>query len=367
MSHKPLFRADHVGSLLRPSLLKQAFKAQHQGKLSSNEFKNIQDHAVRDVIALQESVGLQSITDGEFRRISYWGHFAEKVAGFSVGPSKFVFKNNAGNETEFLAPLVESPVRRTQPISGKEFSFVKNNTKQTPKVTLPSPPTMHFWRGTDTLGTNSYADIDSYFEDLAEVYQAEIADLAERGCTYIQFDEVPLAMLGSEEVRQQVKNQGEEPEDLIDKYIDLINRCLKKRPLSMHVSMHLCQGNFKGKWLSSGSYDFVGERLFNEIDVDTFFLEYDTPRVGCFKPLRHVPKDKSVVLGLISSKTSELESASSIQKRIDEATQHIDIDQLGISPQCGFASTVGGNPVTIEDEKRKLALVVETANKIWGV
>ena len=366
MSKTPLFRADHVGSLLRPSTLREAFKKQHQGKITSAEFCDIQDTAVEDAIKLQEESGLRSITDGEFRRISYWGHFVEAVDGFTVGKSAFVFKDDAGNQTEFLAPHVEAPVKRTRPISGSEFEFVKAHSSQTPKVTLPSPPTMHFWRGAKTMGEDSYSDIDHYFADLAKIYQQEIADLADRGCTYIQFDEVPLAMLGAAEVRQKISSSGEDSESLIEKYISLINSCLAKRPSSMTVSMHLCQGNFKGRWLSAGSYEHVGERLFNEVNVDTFFLEYDSPRVGDFRPLRHVPHNKSVILGLISSKMSQLESMDMLQARVEEATQFIDINQLGISPQCGFASTVGGNPVTIDDQKRKLALVVETAVKIWG-
>ncbi len=366
MSQTPLFRADHVGSLLRPLELRQAFKLQRQGDIDATEFKSIQDQVIKNVIKLQEEAGLQSITDGEFRRISYWGHFVDLVDGLSTGKSLYTFHDGEGNETEFLAPQVTAPLKRSQPISGDEYDFVKANTHRTPKVTLPSPPTMHFWRGDETIGPDTYDSVDAYFDDLAHIFRQEIADLGSRGCTYIQIDEVPLAMLSAAEVRDQVSVGGGEPEALIDRYIKLINDSVADRPDEMTVATHLCRGNFKGRWLSEGSYEHVAERLFNDLNVDTFFLEYDTPRAGDFQPLRFVPSDKSVVLGLISSKTTELEDIEMLQRRVDEAAQFIDANQLGISPQCGFASTVGGNPVTIDDERRKLALVVEAANKIWG-
>ncbi len=361
----PPFRADHVGSLLRPPALKQAFRAYHQGEITPGEFQQIQDDSIRHVVALQERVGLQSITDGEFRRASYWAHFVEKVEGLTVDTAVYTFHDEQNEEAEFLAPHVAGKVQRSQSVSGAEFDFLQDTTSQTPKITMPSPPTMHFWRGQQTLAEGVYADRKAYFADLAHVYRAEIADLAERGARYIQIDEVPLAMLCDPDVREMVRAMGDNPDQLIHDYIDLINDAVDGRPPNMTIAMHLCRGNFKGRWLAEGGYDYVSEKLFNEINVDAFFLEYDTPRAGDFGPLTAVPSHKIVVLGLISSKTPELESVDNLRRRIDEAAQHIPLDQLALSPQCGFASTVGGNPVTEEDEIRKLELVVQTAQLIW--
>ncbi|MCP4359135.1 MAG: 5-methyltetrahydropteroyltriglutamate--homocysteine S-methyltransferase [Chloroflexi bacterium] len=362
----PPFRADHVGSLLRPSTLKQAFRAHQKGDITPDEFQEIQDASIRHVVALQEWVGLQSITDGEFRRVSYWAHFVEKVEGLAVDTAVYTFHDKQKQEAEFLAPHVAAKVQRTQSISGAEFDFLQNTTSQTAKITMPSPPTMHFWRGRQTLAANTYSDRTAYFADLSQVYRDEIADLAQRGAAYIQIDEVPLAMLCSPDVRQTVRDMGDDPDALIDDYIGLINDAVDGRTPEMTVAMHLCRGNFKGRWLSEGGYDYVSEKLFNEINVDAFFLEYDTPRAGDFGPLTAVPAHKIVVLGLVSSKTPELEPIDDLRRRIDEAAQYIPLNQLAISPQCGFASTVGGNPVSEDDEIRKLELVVKTANLVWN-
>ena len=362
----PPFRADHVGSLLRPPVLRRAYGDFAAGRLSPDAFGDIQDRAIREVVALQEGVGLKSVTDGEFRRASYWAHFVEAIDGFTVKPAIFRFHDAAGSEQEFLAPHVESRISRPRSISGGEFDFLRSVTAQTPKITMPSPPTLHFWRGRDGVDHDAYPDIEAFFADLGRVYREEIADLAARGARYLQIDEVPIAMLCDSAVCETLAAQGVDAARLMDRYVALINDCVAARPEGVTLTMHLCRGNFKGRWLSEGGYEGVAEKLFNEIDVDAFFLEYDSPRAGDFAPLRFVPKGRAVVLGLVSSKTPVLESRDDLKRRIDEASNHLPLAQLALSPQCGFASTVAGNPITEDDEVRKLALIVEVAAQVWG-
>jgi 5-methyltetrahydropteroyltriglutamate--homocysteine methyltransferase len=366
MSASPRFRADHVGSLLRPPELRIAHRDRDAGRIDEPEFARIQDRAIGEAIRLQEEAGLESITDGEFRRPSYWARFVDRVEGLGVAPATFRFRDDAGAETEFLAPHVTGPVRRVRPIAGDEYDFVRQHTTRTPKITLPSPATMHFWRGREGIAPGAYPDTETYFADLARVYREELADLGAAGADYVQLDDVPLAMLAAPEVRDRVRAGGDDPEQLIDRYLDLTNAALTGRPPGMTVAMHLCRGNFKGRWLSAGGYEPIAERLFGRAEVDTFFLEYDTPRAGDFRPLRFVPPDKSVVLGLVSTKTPLLEDRDALRRRIDEAAGFLPLERLGLSPQCGFASTVGGNPVTIDDQRRKLALVVTAAEAAWG-
>jgi 5-methyltetrahydropteroyltriglutamate--homocysteine methyltransferase len=363
---RPLFRADHVGSLLRPTAVRTGFRQLNEGQITAAEYRQIQDEAIRHVVKLQEDAGLKSITDGEFRRASYWSHFVEAVDGLTVKPAVYVFRDEHDHEQSFLAPHVNGRVRRTHSISGAEFDFLNDATTQTAKLTLPSPPTMHFWRGRQAIEPGVYESRAAYFADLAQVYQAEIADLAARGATYLQIDEVPLAMLCDPHVREAVQAAGDDPAQLVDDYVNLLNEAVGERPSHMTIAMHLCRGNYKAHWLAQGGYDFIAERLFNEINVDVYFLEYDTPRAGDFTPLQHVPPNKAIVLGLVSSKTAELETADSLRRRLDDAGQYIDLNQLGISPQCGFASTVAGNPLTEDDERRKLELLVNVADQVWG-
>ena len=363
---KPPFRADHVGSLLRPKSITDAFKKFHAGEISADEVTAAQDQAIKDVIALQESVGLEAITDGEFRRASYWSSFVERVNGLEVSKALFTFHDAHGHEQEFPAPIVTTKVSRTTPIASDEFEFVKANTGKTPKTTIVSPPPMHMFRLDQTIEPGVYDSTKEYFADLAQVYREEIAALAEAGSTYIQLDDVPIPMLSDPKVQEHVKADGIDPAQLMNDYIDLFNDCLADRPTGVTVAVHMCRGNYKGKFLSEGGYETFAEKFFNDLDVDAFFLEYDSPRAGDFEPLKFVPKDKMVVLGLVSSKTPEMESQDDLRARIDEAAQFIDLDQLGLSPQCGFASTVAGNPVTVDDQKAKLAMIVEVADKVWN-
>ena len=363
---KPPFRAEHVGSLLRPAALRQAFRNYNGGKFSEEAFTAIQDEAVRGAVVLQENAGLRSVTDGEFRRASYWSHFVEGIDGLEVAEARFDFTDGTGDKMQFLAPHVTGHIRRTGFLSGGEFDFLKSVTSATPKSTLPSPPTMHFWDAVDAVAGAGYDGPEYFFADLAEIFRAEIADLAARGATYIQLDDVPLVMLCDENLRQRIRDNGEDPELYVDHYIKLFNDCLRDVPKDMTVALHICRGNFKGHWLSEGSYAHVAKRVFQEVNVDAFFLEYDSPRAGDFSPLAEVPNDKIVVLGLISSKVPALEDPDDVKRRIHEAAQYLPLENLGLSPQCGFASAVSGNPVTEDDQKAKLALVVAVAESGWG-
>lgn len=366
MASAPPFRAEHVGSLLRPKALTAAFRDHAAGKLSDQEFAVIQDDAIRDVVALQQSVGLGMVTDGEFRRGSYWGHFIGPVAGLSVKEAVYRFRDEHGHEQSFIAPHVDGKVQRSRGISTDEFAFLKNAATAVPKVTLPSPPTFHFWRGRVGIDAIAYDGPAAFFEDFTAVFRQEIAALADLGARYIQLDEVPLAMLCDDKVREQVVADGDDPDALMGLYIDAINAAVADRPADMTVGLHLCRGNFKGKYLSEGGYAPVAERLFGDIAVDAFFLEYDTARAGDFEPLSLVPRNKRVVLGLVSSKSAEMETVDGLAARIDEAARFIDLDRLSLSPQCGFASAVSGNPVTEDIERAKLSLIVDTAQRVWG-
>jgi len=341
-----LFRADHIGSLLRPKKLREAFR-------TGKDLKHVQDESIREVVRLQRECGLQAITDGEFRRIFYWEKFVRLTKGLEVKDAVFTFHDAAGHESKFTAPYVAGKVSRAEPITLDELGFGNN------KITMPAPSTMHFYRFSDWGG--AYDSAEAFFRDLGKVYQAEIADLARAGCSYVQIDEVAVAILCDPAARQKVKD----PDRLVDLYIDAINEAVKGRPKGLTIGVHVCRGNYKGMYLSEGGYDSVAERFFERTNVDHFLLEFDTPRAGGFAPLRFVPKGKGVVLGLVSSKSPVLEKMDLLKKRTDEAARYVDLDRLAISPQCGFASTIGGNPVTEADERAKLRLCVDAARAIW--
>ena len=358
------FRADHIGSLLRPKKLREAFRAHADRKIPADELAKAQDEAIREVIRLQEDCGLQVVTDGEFRRTSYWEKFVRLTDGLAIRPAMLKFHDAAGHETEFTAPYAERKVRRAAPITLDEFRFLKENTARTAKITMPAPSTMHFYRFADWSA--AYRDPQEFFADLGKVYQAEIADLHRARCRYVQIDEVALAILCDPAAREKVKAAGEDPEHLVDLYIEAINEAVKGKPAGMTIGVHVCRGNYKGMYLSEGGYDSVAEKLFSRTRVDHFLLEFDTPRAGGFAPLRFLPRDKGVVLGLVSSKTPQLEALDTLKRRVDEAARYVDAARLAISPQCGFASTMGGNPVTEADQRAKLRLCVDAAKAIWG-
>ena len=349
---RPPFRADHVGSLLRPKKLREAFRT-----LSGEALRAAQDEAIRDAVRLQRDCGLEVVTDGEFRRVSYWEKFVRLTRGLEVKDAIFTFHDAEGRESKFTAPYVAGKVSRAEPITLDEWG--SGNTK----ITMPAPSTMHFYRFTDW--GSAYRDPEAFFQDLGKIYQAEIADLAKAGCKYVQLDEVAVAILCDPAARGKVKAAGEDPDRLVDLYIDAINEAVKGRPQGMTLGVHVCRGNYKGMYLSEGGYDSVAERFFGRTDADHFLLEFDTPRAGSFAPLRHVPKEKGVVLGLVSSKTPVLEKIDELKRRTDEAGRYIDLARLAISPQCGFASSIGGNPVTESDQRGKLKLCVDAAKQIW--
>jgi 5-methyltetrahydropteroyltriglutamate--homocysteine methyltransferase len=365
-TQRPPFRADHVGSLLRPKPLREAFRRHARGELPASAFAEVQDSAVRDVVRLQEEVGLKVVTDGEFRRSSYWGRFVERCSGFAIRPAAFRFRDDHGHEVEFTATYADAKLARTQPLAADEFTFLRQVTSVTPKITLPAPSTMHFYRCGDFADPKVYTDAATFFADLAAIYRAEIADLAQAGCRYIQLDEVAVAMLCDSAIRETVAGAGQDPDRLVDLYIGAINDCIADAPADMAIGIHMCRGNFRGRYLSEGGYESVAERFFANTRVTHFLLEYDTARAGDFKPLRSVPKAKGVVLGLVSTKTPMLETIDELKRRVEEAAQYIDMDRLGLGPQCGFASTAAGNPMSEADQRAKLRLVVEVAAKMWG-
>lgn len=361
---RPPFRADHIGSLLRPTELRQAFKDHQAKRIDDEYFAQIQDRCIRDVVALQEAAGFAVVTDGEFRRGSYWGRFVERIEGFVIKPAAFKFRDDRGHEVEFTGTYAAGKLSRRQPLALDEFNFLREVTQATPKITLPAPSTMHFYRCTDFADPAVYRDAESFFADLTRIYREEIAALAEAGCRYIQLDEVALALLCDPAIRRRIEDAGEKPDRLVDLYVESLNEAVSEAPGDVIFGVHMCRGNFKGHYLGAGGYESVAERLFTGARVNHFLLEYDTPRAGDFQPLRFV-KDKGVVLGLISSKVAALESIAELTRRTHEAARYIDLDRLAVSPQCGFASTVAGNPVTEADERAKLKLVVDAANEIW--
>jgi 5-methyltetrahydropteroyltriglutamate--homocysteine methyltransferase len=362
---RPPFRADHVGSLLRPARLRDAFRRHAAGELDDDGFARIQDECVRAVVRLQEEVGLEVVTDGEYRRGSYWGRFVERTDGFAIRPALFKFRDDQGREVDFTAPYATAKIRRTRPLALDEFTFLREATTVTPKITLPAPSTMHFYRCADFADRAAYSDTQEFFDDLTAVFRQEIADLAAAGCRYVQVDEVAVALLCDPAIREKVQSVGGDADQLVDRYIDAINQAVAACPADVVLGVHMCRGNFKGRYLAEGGYESVAERFFSRTNVNHFLLEYDTPRAGDFKPLRFVPKDKGVVLGLVSSKTPVLEKGDMLKRRLDEATKFIDLDRLALGPQCGFASTVAGNPLTEADQRAKLELIVEVARSIW--
>jgi 5-methyltetrahydropteroyltriglutamate--homocysteine methyltransferase len=360
------FRAENIGSLLRPPELKAAFRDVDRGKIDRTEFGEILDRAVIDAIKMQEDAGLQSITDGEFRRSSWFYGFVQAVDGLTTRDSLFDFHGESGGASTFQTAYVESRLRRTRGITTDEFAFVRAHTSHTPKITMPTPSLVHFFRANDAVSPAAYARADDLWPDLIAVYREELAALGRLGCTHVQLDEVPCAMLCDPKVRAAVTAMGLDPDALVDRYITAVNEAIAGRPAGMTIGLHLCRGNYKGQWMAEGGYDAVAAELFTRADVDAFYLEYDTPRAGGFAPLRHVPAGKRVILGLVSSKTPALEPLDGLKRRVAEASHYVPLDRLGVSTQCGFASSVGGNPLTIDDERRKLARVVELARSVWG-
>ena len=365
---KPPFRADHVGSLLRPKNLLEARDKKKRGEITAEALRKVEDEAIRKAVALQENVGLQAVTDGEYRRTYFHIDFLEHLEGVAVKGGLPVKFHSKDSEVEFAPPRLEvsGKLRHTHPIAAQDFAFLKSATRRTAKLCIPSPTMLHFRGGRGAVDKAAYPQMEPFFDDLALAYQKELKALADVGCTYVQLDDTNLAYLCDENMRARTKSIGEDPNALPHLYAKLINKAIAGRPKEMTVCIHLCRGNFQSSWVAEGGYEPVAEALFKELNVDGYFLEYDDERSGDFKPLRHVPKGKKVVLGLISSKLAALESKDSIKRRIDEAAKYMAMDDMALSPQCGFSSTVEGNRVTEADEIAKLKLVAEIAREVWG-
>ena len=372
MRDKPPFRADHVGSLLRPPQLLDARERHAKGEIDDAELRGVEDDAIRDVVKLQEDVGLRSATDGEFRRASWHMDFIYQLGGVTKvldSTLKVQFHNEQG-DIEFAPPSmhVDSPIRLEHTIFGDAFEFLKSRTseKQTPKLTIPSPSMVHYRGGRASIDDSVYPDMDKFWADLVAAYRDEVARLGELGVTYLQFDDTSLAYLNDPKQREHVREIGGDAEHQHEIYIRHINEALAERPEGMSVTTHMCRGNFRSSWVAEGGYDFVAEALFNELEVDGYFMEWDDERSGTFEALRFVPEGKQVVLGLVTTKRPELEDKDTLKRRIEEASKYVDVDQLCLSPQCGFSSTVEGNNLSREDQIAKLRLIVETAEEVWG-
>ena len=368
----PPFRADHVGSLLRPPELLHA-RAEHQaGRLSAPELRGVEDAAIRDAAQMQQELGLQGVTDGEFRRGSWHMDFLYQIGGVAKTDRtlRIQFRNDAGPvEAALGAFRIGGKLRLDKTIFAEDFSYLKSVAPAgtIPKLTIPSPSMLHYRGGRAVIDQAAYPDMDAFWHDLAEVYRREIAGLAALGCTYLQLDDTSLAYLNDPTQRAYVTSIGGDGEHQHLTNIRLINQALANKPPGMTVCTHMCRGNFRSSWVAEGGYDHVAEALFGELAVDGFFLEYDDARSGGFEPLRFIPRgNKRVVLGLVTSKRPALESKDYLKRRIDEAAKYVPLDQLCLSPQCGFSSTVDGNALTIEEEQAKLRLVVETAREVWG-
>jgi len=369
MEPKPPFPADHVGSLLRPVGLLQARDALRAGRISSAELRRIEDDAIRSAVTVQQEIGLRAVTDGEFRRASWHMDFLYQIGGVTSGQDKLKvqFYNERGTiEFAPAALRINAKLKLQHCIFGDHFDFLKSVTGVIPKISIPSPSMMHYRGGQAAIDPRIYPDVEEFWNDLARVYSEEIQQLHARGCRYLQLDDTSLAYLNDPAQREYISNLGGEGANQHLTYIRLINRALAPKPPDMTVCIHLCRGNFRSSWVASGGYDYVAEALFNELKVDGFFLEYDDARSGGFEPLRFVPKDKVVVLGLVTTKRPTLESKNDLKRRIDEASRYVPLPQLRLSPQCGFSSTVEGNQLSSDDQWAKLRLVVETAREVWG-
>ena len=366
----PPFRADHVGSLLRPPELLRAREDNAADRISAAELRAAEDEAIRDVVRMQEDVGLQTATDGEFRRASWHMDFIYQLEGVSKAPGdlKVEFRNERGTIEFTPAALhIDGKLGVGETVFGDHFEYLKSlTTRTTPKLTIPSPSMVHYRGGRAAIDESVYPEMDGFWADLTAAYREQVRRVAALGCTYLQFDDTSLAYLNDPRQREMMAKQGADAEHLHEAYISHINEALAERPAGLAVTTHMCRGNFRSSWVAEGGYDFVAEALFNNLEVDGFFMEWDDARSGGFEPLRFVPPGKVVVLGLVTTKRGELESKDLLERRIEEASRYVDVDQLCLSPQCGFSSTVEGNEITREQQEAKLRLVVETAQEVWG-
>ena len=364
----PPFRADHVGSFLRPKFLLDAREQFRTGAIDAKKLRAVEDEAIRGIVKFQEDLGLRGITDGEFRRTYFHIDFLTQLEGVETKGGIHVKFHSAKGEVDFEPPVMQvtGKVRHTKTIQRADFEFLRSVTTHTPKVTIPSPTMLHFRGGRSAISREAYPDLEAFYADVAAGYADELKSLGAAGCTYVQLDDTNLAYLCDDKMREGARARGDDPNELPRRYAKLINAAIAGRPAGMTVCVHLCRGNFKSAWAAEGGYEPVAEVLFNELAVDGYFLEYDDARSGDFAPLRHVPKGKTVVLGLVSTKVGELESKDSLKRRIDAAAKFAPLEQMCLSPQCGFSSTVHGNEIAVESQASKLRLIIETAREVWG-
>jgi 5-methyltetrahydropteroyltriglutamate--homocysteine methyltransferase len=366
---KPFFRADHVGSLLRPAEVVTARAAAARGALDAAGLRAVEDAAIREVVAGQERVGLEVVTDGEFRRENWYADFIGRLAGVEIreAAQNPTFASDPGNGVHYVPKNVVTvgPLQRPEPILVRDFTFLAGVTRRTPKITIPSPSRLHFHGGRSVVSPAAYPDIEAFFDDVVRAYRAEIADLEAAGCSYVQIDDPLFSYFISERMRAEIVANGERPEERLARYVRLINDCIAQRHAGTAIGIHVCRGNARSAWIAEGGYERIAEQLFAGLHNDHFLLEYDDDRSGDFAPLRFMPKDKRVVLGLVTSKHGRLEDRATLLRRIDEATRYVPLENLAISPQCGFASVVEGNIITPADQWAKLRLVVETARELW--
>jgi 5-methyltetrahydropteroyltriglutamate--homocysteine methyltransferase len=365
MTAKPPFRADHNGSLLRPRRLLEARQKHARGQLGREGLMQIEDECIREAVQLQESAGLNAITDGEFRRAWWHVDFLSSLAGVDYRLQESATKFQNSDEQPPVAHVV-AKVRHARPIERNNFLFLKGATSRTAKLCIPAPAMLHIRGGRPAIDRAAYPELGPLWHDLAAAYRAEIADLAAAGCTYLQLDDVSIAYLCDPNFREQVKARGEDTDKLVAAYADMTNEALTGRPAGLTVTTHVCRGNFRSTWAAQGGYEPIADVFFNRWNVDGYFLEFDSDRAGGFEPLRFVPENKKVVLGLVTTKFAELESKDTLKRRIDAAAKYVPLENICLSPQCGFSSTYHGNKVTVEDQKRKLALVVDVAREVWG-
>jgi 5-methyltetrahydropteroyltriglutamate--homocysteine methyltransferase len=371
---EPPFRADHVGSLLRPPDLLEARAKHAAGEIDADALREVEDRSIAEVVALQRDAGLQTATDGEFRRTSWHMDFIYQLEGVDKTDEKLqVHFHNADGDLDFesAALKVHDRVTLGDTIFGDAFSFLAETVRQTadgltPKLTIPSPSMVHYRGGRAAIDESVYPDLEPFWTDLSAAYAEQLRRVADLGCTYLQLDDTSLAYLNDPKQREIVASQGSDAEHQHEQYIRTINAAIADRPESLRVTTHMCRGNYRSSWAAEGGYDFVAEALFSELAVDGFFLEYDDERSGGFEPLRFVPPGKQVVLGLVTTKNGALEDKDTLKRRIDEASKFVPLDQLCLSPQCGFSSTVEGNTLTLDEELAKLRLIVEVAADVWG-
>jgi 5-methyltetrahydropteroyltriglutamate--homocysteine methyltransferase len=365
----PPFRADHVGSFLRPKYLLDAREQAAKGEITPEQLRAVEDRAISEIVKFQQDVGLKSITDGEFRRTYFHIDFLEQLGGVQCDPPVTVKKPDG---TEELAPpvmRVTGKVRHAKNIQRPDFEYLKSQVAPgcTPKVSIPSPTMLHFRGGRAGISREAYPELEpDFYEDVARAYGEELRSLYEAGCRYVQMDDTNLAYLCDDKMREAARARGDDPNELPHRYARFINRVVAQKPVGMTLAVHLCRGNFKSTWAAQGGYEPVAEALLTEMKVDAYFLEYDDARSGDFRPLRFLPKGKIVVLGLVTTKLGTLEKKDALKRRIDEAATYAPLEQLCLSPQCGFSSTVHGNNIAVEAQRQKLALVVETAREVWG-